>query len=622
MARDPYANDRTTWENPYRPRRSPDEPPPGGGWNTPGVARAGGLMRTHDEQPADRGVGRLEGMYRPHQRPDMGGMRAPRMPQTPQSEARGMVPSVAGPRMTNRTPRTPGMIGPNRMSPEGQMEMLDERLRNAVTGPGARLSNAPPGDFPGNDMPMGRVTPDPEGVTVDRVRDWARRRAPPPRPDMGPEATIAHAAERPVSPMSRPAIAASPPIAPAQGVGEGEAIPGVSGRLQGLLADDSSYIQQARTRALQEANRRGLANSSIAVGAGEAAAIDAALPIALSDAQIAQQGRTLRTQELMQAREHGSQQLIQRREHDIQRLMQEEGLSHEAAQNLAERNLRRNMQWSEHEAQRLMQEFGLNHEAAQNQAERNLRRNMQRSEHETQKLMQRFGLSHEAAENQAERDLRKNLAHEEQRVQQFMQRQGLDHEAAQNLAARELQDALSKRNIEAQRLMQEEGLTHDAAMQAADRTMRQNLQTQLIMSNERVAAAQRELQDLISQRNVRSQELMQQRGIAHDEAMQAADRELQSKLAAAERRLRSSIASAQRASEAAARRSAERIAQQQAVSRIGTDLNTSINVITNNPDIPSDERQTLMSEAKERYDQSLSLAQQIGGTQMSWTPAA
>lgn len=59
----------------------------------------------------------------------------------------------------------------------------------------------------------------------------------------------------------------------------------VAGQLGGLLNQESSYITRARTRAAQTANSRGLLNSSIAAGAGEAVAIDAALPIASQDAQ-------------------------------------------------------------------------------------------------------------------------------------------------------------------------------------------------------------------------------------------------------------------------------------------------------------------------------------------------
>lgn len=58
----------------------------------------------------------------------------------------------------------------------------------------------------------------------------------------------------------------------------------VQGQLDGLMKSDAPFLQQARTRATQAANQRGLVNSSMAVSAGEAAAYDAALPVAAKDA--------------------------------------------------------------------------------------------------------------------------------------------------------------------------------------------------------------------------------------------------------------------------------------------------------------------------------------------------
>lgn len=58
----------------------------------------------------------------------------------------------------------------------------------------------------------------------------------------------------------------------------------VSGQLEGLLSSDSPYLTRARSSAQNTAASRGLQNSSIAATAGEAAAIDAALPIAQQDA--------------------------------------------------------------------------------------------------------------------------------------------------------------------------------------------------------------------------------------------------------------------------------------------------------------------------------------------------
>lgn len=58
----------------------------------------------------------------------------------------------------------------------------------------------------------------------------------------------------------------------------------VSHQLGALLSSDSPYIQRARNSSANMAASRGLLNSTMAAGAGEAAAIDAALPIATTDA--------------------------------------------------------------------------------------------------------------------------------------------------------------------------------------------------------------------------------------------------------------------------------------------------------------------------------------------------
>lgn len=58
----------------------------------------------------------------------------------------------------------------------------------------------------------------------------------------------------------------------------------VAGQMTDLLATGSPYMTRARTDAAETANSRGLINSSMAVGAGEDAAIRSALPIASADA--------------------------------------------------------------------------------------------------------------------------------------------------------------------------------------------------------------------------------------------------------------------------------------------------------------------------------------------------
>lgn len=88
------------------------------------------------------------------------------------------------------------------------------------------------------------------------------------------------AAVQPVMPtITTPSVVSA--TAATRTVGDNEL---VSSQLQKLLATDSPYLQQARNKAAQTANSRGLVNSSMAAGWGESAAIDAAAPIAQADA--------------------------------------------------------------------------------------------------------------------------------------------------------------------------------------------------------------------------------------------------------------------------------------------------------------------------------------------------
>ena len=58
----------------------------------------------------------------------------------------------------------------------------------------------------------------------------------------------------------------------------------VQGQMSNILDGNSPLMQRAKTRAAQEANKRGLLNSAMGVQAGEEAVLTAALPIAQQDA--------------------------------------------------------------------------------------------------------------------------------------------------------------------------------------------------------------------------------------------------------------------------------------------------------------------------------------------------
>jgi hypothetical protein len=58
----------------------------------------------------------------------------------------------------------------------------------------------------------------------------------------------------------------------------------VQGRLEGLLSQGSKYMKVAESKANELSNKRGILNSSMAVGAAQKANIESALPIAQQDA--------------------------------------------------------------------------------------------------------------------------------------------------------------------------------------------------------------------------------------------------------------------------------------------------------------------------------------------------
>lgn len=100
----------------------------------------------------------------------------------------------------------------------------------------------------------------------------------------------------------------------------------VQSRLEGLLGSGSTFLERARARSKQAANKRGLLNSSMAVQAGEAAAIDAALPIAQQDSAALMES-ALSAQNFEQASGIARQDFLQRGELSAQEFIQASGLS-------------------------------------------------------------------------------------------------------------------------------------------------------------------------------------------------------------------------------------------------------------------------------------------------------
>jgi hypothetical protein len=85
----------------------------------------------------------------------------------------------------------------------------------------------------------------------------------------------------------------------------------VQGQVNSILAQDGPLMQRARTLAAQQMSQRGLVNSSMAVGAAQAAMMDRATPIAAQDAQTYGQRSMFNTDATNQANQFNTQQTNQ-----------------------------------------------------------------------------------------------------------------------------------------------------------------------------------------------------------------------------------------------------------------------------------------------------------------------
>ena len=79
----------------------------------------------------------------------------------------------------------------------------------------------------------------------------------------------------------------------------------VKGNLESLLSSGSSYIENARRRGAEMAAERGGINSSIAAGAAERSAIEAAAPLAQQAAALDQQAQDYQMQDWMAQQNFG-----------------------------------------------------------------------------------------------------------------------------------------------------------------------------------------------------------------------------------------------------------------------------------------------------------------------------
>lgn len=114
--------------------------------------------------------------------------------------------------------------------------------------------------------------------------------------------------------------------------------------MMSILGADSPYIQSARQAGLEAANSRGLLNSSIAAGASQRAAVDAAMPMFQNAYQLNAQREQNNFQRTQNAMNLGMQLVGQRENNAFQGNQNELQRTYEANQNQLDRNLKQKLQ--------------------------------------------------------------------------------------------------------------------------------------------------------------------------------------------------------------------------------------------------------------------------------------
>lgn len=252
----------------------------------------------------------------------------------------------------------------------------------------------------------------------------------------------------------------------------------VSKKLTGLLSSNNKYMQQAGTEGRKAANRRGLLNSSIAVGAVEDARIRAALPIASQEAgQIHQsnlQGTDIASRERMQGRQFEHETGLQGTDIESRERMQGVDVAS-----------RERMQGLDITSREGMQEAELTSLAQRQQADIASREQMQLTDIASREGMQAAQLSQL---NDAQvRDIASREGMQAAELQSLIDRQATDIASREGILAldRELQDRIAQMNVSA-------GERQQAAALAASFEQSYSNLLSSIMSNPDIPASSRQ----------------------------------------------------------------------------------------------------------------------------------
>lgn len=193
------------------------------------------------------------------------------------------------------------------------------------------------------------------------------------------------------------------------------------GQLDSILSGDSPLMQRARTIAAQQANSRGLLNSSMAAEAGTAAMIDRATPIAASDSAVydtrARFNADAQNQSLSQGANISAQMGLQREQQEFQR---------------GESSLERTHQT---QLQTQLQEGQQNFQRGESALDRAQQVTLQTMQADAQRVLQESQQTFQQMQSQLDREHQTALTHLQATLQEQINIRGLPQQFAANLSA-------------------------------------------------------------------------------------------------------------------------------------------------------------------------------------------
>jgi hypothetical protein len=279
----------------------------------------------------------------------------------------------------------------------------------------------------------------------------------------------------------------------------------MQGQVSSILSQDNPLMQRARALATQQMGQRGLINSSMAQGAGVAAMVDRALPIAQQDAQTYNQRALVNQDATNQANQFNvgqTNQMFQFGQDLAGRFgMQREQQSFQAGESALDRAQQTQLQTNQFSFQ-------------------GTQADMDRSQQTRMQELQESGLDFRQAREIVSRESMAELDRDFQMRVQTLQESGMDFRQARDLALRESEGALDRDFQMRVQSLQESGLDFRQARDLALRESEAALDRGFQM---RVLELQESGLDFRQARDIASREYMAQ----EDRTFQAGENQIQ-----------------------------------------------------------------------------------------------